>query len=85
MTVVFPPRLRPESDRNFFHLLVVKRWRRNNNRSYEPTPPDTVSVETCISFLKNIDRVVIQLFIRYFFKNKHLLCLCVHGLEGIKK
>ncbi|KAK1333643.1 hypothetical protein QTO34_006028 [Cnephaeus nilssonii] len=41
VTVVFPPRLRPESDRNFFHLLVVKRWRQNNNRSYEPTPPDT--------------------------------------------
>lgn len=82
---MLPTRLRAELDRNFFDLLGRKRRGRNNVGRNESRASIPVSVETCLRFLRNIEKVVIHLFICYFLKNKHLLYLCVHGLEGTKK
>lgn len=69
-------RLRPESDRNLFDLLVVKKKCRKNGRRIF-TPSNTVSVETCIHFLKNIEKVVIELFVTFiFFKQTFIVFVC---------
>lgn len=76
---MLPTSLRPESDRNFLDLSEVKRRRRNRKNGHQKSiASNTVSVETCISFLKKIEKVVLQLFTFTFLKtNIYDACVCM--------
>ena len=65
-SVMLPTRLRPESDRYFLDLSVVKSRERNKKNDYcNSAASNDVSVEMCISYPK---KIVIQLFTCYFLK-----------------